>query len=151
MATYEDKDNPLSNPKILFKRFQDQTPYEQAKTIERIERSSRKEAEDLANLMHQMKAIIWTASQESKILHINMKNRESYYGIPNFAIGETYETREELNEMVCFKILVANGIYSNSALGGCSLTIFISAIDSISFYEPPAGCFIEGHIVKQIK
>lgn len=152
MATYdEDTYKPFSGLEIPFKRFQDQTLEEQAETIKRIERLLRKETEDLANLKHQMKAIIWTASQESKILDIDMKNGLNYYGIPNFAIGETYETPEKLNEMFCFDILVANGIYSNSALGGGSRTIFISGIDSIRFYEPPPGWFIEGHTVKKME
>jgi len=138
----------FSNP---FKRFQDKTPEEQDESIERIKRWLQKKDEDLANLKHQMKVIIWTASQESKILHIDMKNGMSYYGIPYFAIGETYETPEKLNEMFCFDILVANGIYSNSALGGGSRSISISGIDGIGFYEPPAGWFIDGYTVKKIQ
>jgi hypothetical protein len=119
---------------IPFKRFKDQTPKEQAKTLERLKELLDKLNGNLENSEHQMKVNIWTASLESKILHINMKDGNNYYGTPNFAINETYETDEKLNKMFNFNILVANGIGSNSALGGTSHSIYISEINSISFY-----------------
>ena len=119
---------------IPFKSFDDQTPEEQAETLKRLRNLLDKLDEDLDNLEHQMKVTIWTASQESKILHINMKDGNNYYGTPSFPINETYETKEKLNKMFHFNILVANEIVSNNALGGTSHSIFISKINSIRFY-----------------
>ena len=126
-----DKPEPAIPP---FKRFEEQTPEEQAKNLEKMKIFLKNLDKDLANLEHQMKVDIWTAWQEKKILHINMKDGRDYYGRPSFATNETYETKEKLNKMFHFNILVANGIAPNSGLGGAILSFHISNINSIGFY-----------------